>query len=590
MTSDGVELARSALARGDLLMAYDAAVSAHDGDGRDVRGRYLAALALVRMGSVAEATREILAIDLARLQECGGASGLCEDIEALTARLAKERAFAHRHASFEALALEAGRSYEEVGDRYGGFYALVNAATLYRLGGDVPRARELARRSIHLAEEADPSYWSLATLAEASMVLGEMDDARRYLEAAVASGQPSDLAARATTHKQLTRLIVTLGAGAEVLDVLRLPRVLHYCGNMSPQAGMDQLEWEDGIVERVRAFLDETEIAIAFGSAAAGADLLIAEQLIARRVELHVVLPFSAEEFLSVSVTPWGDQWRRRFDHCLESSASVTVACDSAYLEDESMFGFASRVAMGHALNRARFLGIDPVQLAVTDGRFWSDTAGTARDISAWRRSGAAGHVVDVGGDRGSDSPWSQPSKPQSGEYRAVVFADFRGISRLRDEHYEAFITGVLGPVAELTRELGDDVLYRNSWGDSIQLVLCDVREAARWALEVQQLIAQLDMGALGLPDDLELRVAVHAGRVIAQVDPIRDVLSFWGREMTRAARIEPRTPEGEVYVTDTFAALLALEPDPRAECEYVGRVTTAKGFETIPMYRLRSL
>jgi hypothetical protein len=35
-----------------------------------------------------------------------------------------------------------------------------------------------------------------------------------------------------------------------------------------------------------------------------------------------------------------------------------------------------------------------------------------------------------------------------------------------------------------------------------------------------------------------------------------------------------------EVYVTDAFAALLGLDP----KC--VGRVTTAKDFETIPMYR----
>ena len=30
---------------------------------------------------------------------------------------------------------------------------------------------------------------------------------------------------------------------------------------------------------------------------------------------------------------------------------------------------------------------------------------------------------------------------------------------------------------------------------------------------------------------------------------------------MTRAARIEPRTPEGDVYVKDAGIALLALEP-----------------------------
>ena len=77
-------------------------------------------------------------------------------------------------------------------------------------------------------------------------------------------------------------------------------------------------------------------------------------------------------------------------------------------------------------------------------------------------------------------------------------------------------------------------------------------------------------------------------GPVMAIVDPVTHRPTYWGRELTRAARIEPRTPEGEVYVTDAFAALLSLEPDVPFATEYVGRVTTAKDFETIPMYRLR--
>jgi hypothetical protein len=63
--------------------------------------------------------------------------------------------------------------------------------------------------------------------------------------------------------------------------------------------------------------------------------------------------------------------------------------------------------------------------------------------------------------------------------------------------------------------------------------------------------------------------------------------MAYWGRELTRAARIEPATPEGEVYVTDAFAALLAVNARSRLDTEYVGQVTTAKDFETIPMYRL---
>jgi hypothetical protein len=60
------------------------------------------------------------------------------------------------------------------------------------------------------------------------------------------------------------------------------------------------------------------------------------------------------------------------------------------------------------------------------------------------------------------------------------------------------------------------------------------------------------------------------------------------GRGLTRAARIEPRTPMGEVYVTTGFAALLRLEPGCGVTSEYVGHLTTAKNFETTPMYLLR--
>ena len=55
----------------------------------------------------------------------------------------------------------------------------------------------------------------------------------------------------------------------------------------------------------------------------------------------------------------------------------------------------------------------------------------------------------------------------------------------------------------------------------------------------------------------------------------------------TRQHRLE-RTPAGEVYVTTGFAALLRLEPGCGVTSEYVGHLTTAKNFETTPMYLLR--
>jgi adenylate cyclase len=81
--------------------------------------------------------------------------------------------------------------------------------------------------------------------------------------------------------------------------------------------------------------------------------------------------------------------------------------------------------------------------------------------------------------------------------------------------------------------------------------------------------------------------VALHAGPVLEREDPVRGTPGFYGLEVTRAARMEPRTPEGAVYVTDQFAALLALESTAQTNCQYVGRLPSAKDFGTFPMYVL---
>ena len=48
-------------------------------------------------------------------------------------------------------------------------------------------------------------------------------------------------------------------------------------------------------------------------------------------------------------------------------------------------------------------------------------------------------------------------------------------------------------------------------------------------------------------------------------------------------------TPEGELYVSEGFAALLALEAEEELSYEYVGRVPLAKNAGHLRMYLLRA-
>ena len=101
----------------------------------------------------------------------------------------------------------------------------------------------------------------------------------------------------------------------------------------------------------------------AYGSLAAGSDILIAEQLLARGVELHVVLPVTEADFRAHSVEPAGQHWIARFEACRKAAASITFASTMSHVGGQGQFAYASNVAMGMARLRARHLNTRAVQL-----------------------------------------------------------------------------------------------------------------------------------------------------------------------------------------------------------------------------------
>ncbi len=163
--------ARAALAQGDVLMAYDAAVSAMEADPESLEAGFVAALALARAGAAeragAAATELLAKIDATTDVPIW----LREDAAALVARLAKEDALAARGDDRVAKLRQAADLYEAIADRYGRFYTCINAATFRLLAGDLERARVLAEQARQLVaaerETESDDYWRDATEAEA---------------------------------------------------------------------------------------------------------------------------------------------------------------------------------------------------------------------------------------------------------------------------------------------------------------------------------------------------------------------------------------------------------------------------------------
>jgi class 3 adenylate cyclase len=150
------------------------------------------------------------------------------------------------------------------------------------------------------------------------------------------------------------------------------------------------------------------------------------------------------------------------------------------------------------------------------------------------------------------------------------------------------FIQQFMEPIAMLIRQTVPSPLFQNTWGDGLYLVFSDTREAGVFALKLAARVAAIDRAYWKLPPDLSLRIALHAGPVYCYTDQIIDRVNYIGSHVNRAARIEPVTPPGQVYVTDAFAALAELQVPGQFRFDYVGKVPLAKSFGDFPVYRMR--
>ena len=125
-------------------------------------------------------------------------------------------------------------------------------------------------------------------------------------------------------------------------------------------------------------------------------------------------------------------------------------------------------------------------------------------------------------------------------------------------------------------------------WSEMFQVD--DLVEAADCALAMQEKLAGIDFAARGLPGDVGMRISLHVGPVFAGVDRVTTKETYFGHTLTRAARMEPVTPVGDVYVTEQFAALIAMQQGDQIRCTYVGNVPLAKKYGALRMYSLLRL
>ena len=568
------------LAHGDALNAFDSAASARRYGVDSPRLRYL----LVR--SLAASGDSMGAMHLYEQLELGASDDV--DSLALAGRIWKDAAFDREGSERARLLQRAAAAYDHAWRISGASFPAINAASIFALLGDRERAAALAEPIA--ANGAADNYWDRATLIEALLLLNRGEEALRQARARDVRAGAGD---RASTCRQLARLsdsgAIDPEYAAATIAELRPAPVGVYCGRMFRAGGTG----EAGARAAIAAAFDRQPLSALIGPLACGADILFAEEALARGIDLTVVLPFAEEDFLAQSVLSGGEAWRARYVDCRDRAAIVHFASNARFVSDDCQFVLGSQTMMGLAKLRARELETAAIQLAVVDpdltARPLAAIAGTNADIALWQRHGGETLTIPVGGlDRDLDFP--PAPRPPEGTRRglyAILFADFAGFSKLGEGELPIFASEVMGGIGRILDDFGDAVLFRNTWGDAVYAIIDDPATAARIALAMQERLDVLPPG-LGLDGERAgMRTGIHFGPIYRGIDPVVGNELWYGTEVTRTARIEPVTLVGQVYCTQPLAAMLALGDAAEFDCDYVGKVRLAKDYGELSLYRL---
>ena len=577
---------KEALGNGECLTAYDLAAAALEEQPEHELLRHCKVLALARAGSSAQAKKEFERLGLASVKS--------EEVLSLAARIEKDVALATSGNRRNDALVRAADAYAEAFSAEGGYYPAINAASLRLLADDHDEARRWASIALDLAHGA--SYYEIATRAEALLVLGDIEAAAQEI-AAAASAPDANAASQTSTRRQLVLLMEALGHDPDLLEPLRSKTVLHYTGHIiAPRdaRGRFPANQEHEVTAAIEAFFEANEIGLVVGSLAAGGDIITAEVAHRKGVEVHIVLPFDEEEFKSISVAPAGSGWLERYEAVKQAASTVRFVTRDSYLGDDALFGYASEYALGYCKLRASWLDAKVMQLAIWDGEpgEHEEKAGVVHDMDLVRGdSDIRQTVIPVRSTRESadnDCAKKDASETSRRKPRTMVFGDFEGFSKLPDSAILAYVNDILGAVASATIAYDDHIVFRNTWGDGLFIVFDDPAAAAECAFELQEVVRRSVALTQSTDATLGLRIGIHYGPVYETFDPILKRMNVFGAHVSRAARVEPITPEGEVFVTDETAAVLLLNSAGDYAADYVGRMPLAKNYGEAAMYRLR--
>src|SRR5262249_29024709 len=274
----------------------------------------------------------------------------------------------------------------------------------------------------------------------------------------------------------------------------------------------------------------------------------------------------------SVDLVP-GANWGDRFHAAIARAQLYPPITGQQLLRGSVYYNFANEVMLGLACLRAQQLDSTALGLAVWDGQRGDGPFGTSGAIDLWRKHRLEWRHIDLDALRRAwrpdappkrTRPVSRPPRPRvegpQSRVRFLLFADVRHFSKMSEEAVRPFVVHGLGLLARLAARPDSRPIGREPRGDGAYLVFATAESAGRLALRLTDALRRTRWVRFGLPEDMTMRIGLHAGPVQRMRDPLTHSTLHIGTHVNRAARIEPVTPPGQVYASQEFAALAVLE------------------------------
>ena len=623
-----VKLARKftehALREEEFLLVCDAAQEAlrldTDGDAEAIvhlaRVRMNYAGALTRLGSTRQAQHE-LEVLLAPAQSRYLPRKIRAEVFSMLGDVLREESHhapspaARTHTLEQAL----GHYRQALKEEAARIDAAIHAAAVLLILQRNDEAQTQALAVIRLCDEQDASaggrtFLSVAARAAAHAVIGEIGPARRiYTELKELPGVTTPQLAEARYRARL--LAEARGELRSVFDEAFPPLQLIVFSGHVPDLPDKRPRFPASRTEEVRGLIRERLAQlngrVGLVGASAGADLLFIEEMRARGGTVHVMLPWSREEYLGTSVRPFdaaggpGKTWEASFHEALKHAATVRELGQIYQPGDPAAWQYLMEVTAGLAQLTAQASRLDVQPLALWDGQpgraggtadfhaFWNEVQGCAPEVIVLPALSAdSSPVPEHISSRRSERPIIEQ------EVKSMLFADIVGYSKLTEQVLPVFVREFLGRVSEIVSTSAHAPISVNTWGDAVYAVFDRAEDAGNFALELVQMIAEardvwtrnnlaweekMPNGEAPRVRPLSVRIGLHTGPVYMHFDPVVRRLGFTGAHVNRAARIEPVAVAGEVYASEEFASLATLNHAKGFACEFAGTMSLAKGF-----------